>query len=110
MWFSVQLECKACYFNWPELIKKEHRGHDFDCIKCGEIGTVQERLTAPNLIGAGTRDGVPTGAFIDGQRAKTEEWKKMKEATKLEIESYEMPYKKRKQINKEINKLKEIKK
>lgn len=105
MYWSVQLECSACLFNWGELIKKEHRGHAMDCVKCGAEGTANERISAPNVMGISTRDGKDSGAYPDGMRAKSDDWKKMKEVSDLQLQAARTPYKKRGDIAKEIKKI-----
>ncbi len=104
-WWSVQLECSACLYNWGELIKKELRGHPVDCVKCGSEGTATERLTAPNVMGVATKGGMDSGAYPDGMRAKRDEWKKMKEVSDLQLQAVNTPFKKREEISKEIKRI-----
>lgn len=110
MYWSVQLNCSSCGHSWNELIQKEHRGQEFDCPSCLGEGTCTEQIMAPAILGTTTKNGDPSGALVDGQRAKSESWKRMAEASKLESKAANMAFKDRKEINKEIKKLKEVKK
>jgi hypothetical protein len=105
LYFSVYLECSACRFNWGELIKREHRGHPIDCVKCGAEGTAHEKITAPNCMGIATKGGLDVGAYPDGMRAKSDDWKKMKEVADLQVQAAKTPFKKRGEISKEIKKI-----
>lgn len=99
-WFSFDVRCAGCGFTQEMLTKRDEADGAWECPECGGECRRTIGVTAPALM---TRAAFPMGT-------KREGFADMREALDLETASYNLPPNKRGAIQKEIHKLKSIKK
>lgn len=96
MWFSVDLKCDACEYEWDDLVKRDEKDEVQLCPRCN-LKHGHRIISKPNV----TRK-----SYVDGTKRKglTE----LKQAAKLEQDKANLPHDKRGEIQKEINRLKKL--
>lgn len=85
--------CPACEVYEDRQVPYEERDNQ-NCITCQ--GHLERRITAPNS---------PRASYVDGQRAKSGTWKDMREASKLNVDAAGASPNNKKEIAREIRRL-----
>lgn len=95
---SIDIRCEACLYRWNDLVEREHEDDTFVCPWCGELAG-KRTISAPMVLEKTYHMG------RDNADAKD-----YKESLKLEQQAYSTPPAKRKELLKEVKKLRSIKK
>jgi ribosomal protein L37AE/L43A len=99
-WLSIDIQCTNpdCQTATDLVVRRDEAGDSWECPDCG--GEMKRAyLSVPMPLRKSFRDGVRRKNFREGI-----------EALRLEADSYNLPVEKRGEINKEIKKLREVKK
>lgn len=63
MWFSIDIQCRACNEVWDEVVLREEKDRqDFECQFCGEKQG-HRIMSKPNVTRASYPDGVKRAGF-----------------------------------------------
>lgn len=93
-WKSIDVSCSRCGKKWDELAtEKELEVDEFGCTNCGE-NTGKRVMSSPNVTRA---------SYVDGTRRKG--FRDLKEASKLNIQASNSRDETKKEIHKEIRKM-----
>ncbi len=95
---TYEYYCTECSHPWSDFCSYEERDEPKDCEECGSSTGKREWRSFPGVMRASHAAHRRTGINED-----------LKEATQLEIDSYDMPVEKRVGINREITRLKQTK-
>lgn len=97
---NYNYECKSCEIVWEEFSSYEDREGPKHCSMCNELTGKKVWVRMP---------GITRASYIDSNKtARARELEPLKQAAKLEAESFNVPIEQRGEIKKEIKKLKSL--